>query len=85
MKRAVHGANHNTTEAHLQRFFAEWDFKWNMRTMTDGERVASALKGAEGRGLAYPQNSESRERSSRKRRASRAGANTQKVQCDDRV
>jgi transposase-like protein len=32
---------------------AEWDFKWNTRKMSDGERAALAVKGAEGKRLTY--------------------------------
>jgi transposase-like protein len=42
MKRAVYGAHHSVSEAHLQRYLAEWDFKWNTRKMKDGERAARA-------------------------------------------
>ena len=53
MKRAVFGAHHSISEAHLSRYLVEWDFKFNTRNMTDGERAALALKGAEGRRLTY--------------------------------
>jgi transposase-like protein len=53
MKRAVFGTHHSISEAHLPRYLAEWDFKWNTRTITDGERAALALKGAEGKRLTY--------------------------------
>jgi transposase-like protein len=53
MKRAVYGAHHSISEAHLHRYLTEWDFKWNTRKMTDGERAAVALKGAEGKRLTY--------------------------------
>jgi transposase-like protein len=55
MKRAVYGAHHSISEAHLPRYLAEWDFKWNTRKMKDGERAARALKGAEGKRLTYRQ------------------------------
>jgi hypothetical protein len=55
MKRAVYGAHHSVSEAHLPRYLAEWDFKWNTRKMKDGERAARALKGAEGKRLTYRQ------------------------------
>jgi transposase-like protein len=55
MKRAVFGTHHSISEAHLPRYLAEWDFKWNTRKMTDGERAAIALKGAEGKRLTYRQ------------------------------
>ncbi|MGH6851267.1 MAG: IS1595 family transposase [Methylocella sp.] len=53
MKRAVYGAHHSISEAHLPRYLAEWDFKFNTRKMNDGERAALALKGAEGKRLMY--------------------------------
>ena len=43
------------SEAHLHRYLVEWDFKFNTRNMTDGERAALALKGAEGKRLTYRQ------------------------------
>jgi transposase-like protein len=53
MKRAIIGAHHSVSEAHLPRYLSEWDFKWNTRKMKDGERAALALKGAEGKRLTY--------------------------------
>jgi ISXO2-like transposase domain len=53
MKRAVFGTHHSISEAHLPRYLAEWDFKWNTRKMSDEERAAKALQGIEGRRLTY--------------------------------
>lgn len=53
MKRAVFGTHHSVSEAHLMRYLAEWDFKWNTRKVKDGERAAIALKGIEGKRLTY--------------------------------
>jgi transposase-like protein len=53
MKRAIMGAHHSVSEAHLPRYLSEWDFKWNTRKLKDGERAALALKGAEGKRLTY--------------------------------
>jgi transposase-like protein len=53
MKRAVFGTHHSVSEAHLPRYLAEWDFKWNTRKITDGERAATALRGIEGKRLTY--------------------------------
>jgi hypothetical protein len=55
MKRAVFGTHHSISEAHLPRYLAEWDFKWNTRKISDGERAAIVLKGAEGKRLTYRQ------------------------------
>ncbi len=53
MKRAIFGAHHSISEAHLPRYLTEWDFKWNTRNLKDGERAALALKGAKGKRLTY--------------------------------
>jgi hypothetical protein len=53
MKRAIFGAHHSISEAHLPRYLSEWDFKWNTPKLKDGERAALALKGAEGKRLTY--------------------------------
>ena len=58
MKRAVFGTHHSISEAHLPRYLAEWDFKWNTRKMTDGERAAIALDGIDGKRLTYRQTNE---------------------------
>ncbi len=53
MKRAVYGTHHSISEAHLSRYLAEWDFKWNTRKIDDGERAALIAKGIEGKRLTY--------------------------------
>jgi transposase-like protein len=53
MKRAVFGTHHSISEAHLGRYLAEWDFKWNTRQLSDGERAAIALKGIKRKRLTY--------------------------------
>lgn len=52
-KRAVFGTHHSVSEAHLHRYLAEWDFKFNTRKVKDAERAALALKGIEGKRLTY--------------------------------
>jgi len=52
-KRGVIGTYHHMSEAHLGRYCREFDFRYNTRAMTDGERAAIALKGAEGKRLTY--------------------------------
>ncbi len=59
MKRAVFGTHHSISEAHLTRYLAEWDFKWNTRKITDGERAALIAKGIEGKRLTYRPTNES--------------------------
>jgi transposase-like protein len=52
-KRGVIGTYHHMSEAHLGRYCREFDFRYNTRAMTDGERAAIALKGAVGKRLTY--------------------------------
>ena len=52
-KRGVIGTYHHMSEAHLGRYCAEFDLRYNTRAMTDGERAALILKGGEGQRLTY--------------------------------
>ncbi len=52
-KRGVIGTYHHMSEAHLGRYCAEFDLRYNTRTISDGERAALILKGGEGRRLTY--------------------------------
>jgi len=52
-KRAVFGAHHSISEAHLHRYCIEWDFKFSNRKITDGERTALIAQQAEGKRLMY--------------------------------
>ena len=52
-KRGVIGTYHHMSEAHLGRYCAEFDLRYNTREMTDGERAAIMLKGAVGKRLTY--------------------------------
>jgi hypothetical protein len=55
-KRGIYGVYHHVSEAHLHRYLVEFDFRYSNRTklgVTDGERAARAIKGAEGKRLTY--------------------------------
>ena len=52
-KRGVIGTYHHMSEAHLARYTAEFDFRYNTRKITDGERAALALSGSIGKRLTY--------------------------------
>jgi transposase-like protein len=57
-KRAIYGQFHNISEAHLHRYLAEADFKFNHREALgydDAERAAALLRGAQGKRLLYRQ------------------------------
>jgi hypothetical protein len=56
LKRGITGVYHHVSEAHLKRYLAEFDFRYNNRMslgINDGERTANALKGIEGKRLTY--------------------------------
>jgi hypothetical protein len=53
MKRAVFGTHHSVSEAHLHRYLAEWDFKFNTRKTTDAERVSQSIAGIVNKRLSY--------------------------------
>jgi transposase-like protein len=53
LKRGIDGVYHHVSEAHLPRYLAEFDFRYNARKMTDSERTVAALMGAEGKRLTY--------------------------------
>lgn len=55
LKRGVYGNFHHVSEAHLHRYLAEADFKYNTRGISDAERSAELLKGAKGKRLLYRQ------------------------------
>lgn len=52
-KRGVIGTYHHMSEAHLGRYCAEFDLRYNTRDITDGERAALILAGTEGKRLTY--------------------------------
>jgi len=55
-KRSMKGTYRFCSEQHLARYVAEFEFRHNNRSalgITDGERTANALKGAEGKRLTY--------------------------------
>jgi transposase-like protein len=53
LKRGVDGIYHHVSRAHLDRYLAEFDFRYNRREMNDSRRTVQALKGAEGKRLKY--------------------------------
>ena len=52
-KRGVIGTYHHMSEAHLARYTAEFDFRYNHRKVNDAERADAALLGAAGKRLTY--------------------------------
>ncbi|MDQ3923389.1 MAG: IS1595 family transposase, partial [Actinomycetota bacterium] len=58
VKRGTYGVYHHLSEAHLHRYLAEFDFRYNTRTalgIDDTERAERAIRGAIGKRLLYRQ------------------------------
>ena len=58
LKRGIIGVYHHVSEAHLHRYLAEFDFRYNRRSslgITDAMRAVEAIEGAAGRRLMYRQ------------------------------
>jgi len=56
LKRGIIGTYHHVSEAHLHRYLAEFDFRYNQRArlgIDDAERLAKATKGISGKRLTY--------------------------------
>jgi transposase-like protein len=53
LKRGVTGTFHHVSKQHLHRYLSEFDFRYNARHITDGERAALAMKGIDGKRLTY--------------------------------
>jgi transposase-like protein len=54
-KRGMRGVYQHCAEKNLHRYLAEFDFRYNTRHITDGERAVLAVKGGEGKRLTYRQ------------------------------
>lgn len=53
LKRGVYGTFHHVSKKHLHRYLAEFDFRWNKRKTSDGERTVFAIGGFVGKRLKY--------------------------------
>jgi hypothetical protein len=53
LKRGIYGTYHHVSQQHLKRYVGEFDFRYNHRQVSDGERADAALKGIEGKRLTY--------------------------------
>lgn len=53
LKRGIYGTFHSVSKAHLHRYLAEFDFRYNSRKLTDVERTTRALAGIGGKRLTY--------------------------------
>ena len=55
LKRGVYGSFHSISEAHLQRYLHEFDFRYSTRKISDVERAEIMLTAAKGKRLVYRQ------------------------------
>ena len=53
LKRGLSGVYHHVSPAHLHRYLAEFDFRYNERKVSDAERADNVLRGIEGKRLLY--------------------------------
>lgn len=51
LKRGIDGIYHHVGSYYLNQYLAEFDFRYNMRDVTDGQRTVAALQRAEGKRL----------------------------------
>ena len=58
LKRGHYGIFHQLSKKHLHRYCSEFEFRWNHRKVTDGERMIAAIKGVVGKRLFYVQPNE---------------------------
>ena len=53
LKRSLDGTHHHVSAKHLHRYVGEFDFRYNSRTVTDGERTVQAVRKSAGKRLQY--------------------------------
>ena len=53
LKRGIIGTFHHVSRQHLHRYLNEFDFRFNARKVSDGERTLLAIQGFEGKRLMY--------------------------------
>ena len=53
LKRGINGVYHHVSAKHLQRYCDEYSYRWNTRTMTDGERFEDWFVHVNGKRLTY--------------------------------
>lgn len=49
LKRGINGVYHHVGKQHLNQYLGEFDFRYNTRTLTDGQRTIQGISKAEGK------------------------------------
>jgi transposase-like protein len=60
LKRGIIGTFHHVSKQHLHRYLDEFDFRFNARKISDGERTLKAIQGFEGKRLMYKTSNQER-------------------------
>ena len=53
LKRGLFGTWHSVSKKHLHKYLGEFEFRYNARKVEDAERVAMAIRKADGKRLTY--------------------------------
>jgi transposase-like protein len=55
LKRSIDGTYHHVSEGHLDKYLAEFDYRYNTRKIDDGNRTVQAIQMTKGKRLMYQQ------------------------------
>ncbi|HUH98950.1 MAG TPA: IS1595 family transposase [Anaerolineales bacterium] len=58
LKRSLSGTYHHVSEKHLDRYLAEFDYRYSTRHVKDGDRTRAAIKRVAGKRLTYRETKE---------------------------
>lgn len=53
LKRSIDGTHHHVSVTHLDRYLAEFDYRYSTRAASDGDRMADLIRRSGGRRLTY--------------------------------